>query len=175
MSVIENFIQLITEKNLWEKPLLLKKNEFLVNEGDISEDLFFVKLGALIVGVEIEEKQQIIRLCYKNSLFSSIDSFLTKEPTIYSIKAIKESEVLKVNRNKIQLIFDEYPEIFQELLVELIRQQSDRELDLLHSSAAARFDRLLKRSPQVFQEIPHKYIASYLRISAETLSRLLKS
>ena len=51
----------------------------------------------------------------------------------------------------------------------------DRELDLLVASPAERYKRVLQRSPRLFQEIPHKYIASYLRMAPETLSRLLKS
>ena len=51
----------------------------------------------------------------------------------------------------------------------------ERELDLLTSSPHERIQRVLKRSPQVFQEIPAKYIASYLRMTPETLSRILNS
>ncbi len=51
----------------------------------------------------------------------------------------------------------------------------EREIDLLTQSPQERIERIRKRSPQVFQEIPHKYIASYLRMSPETLSRLLNS
>ena len=45
----------------------------------------------------------------------------------------------------------------------------------LISSPKERYERVLKRSPQLFQEIPNKHIANYLRMSAETLSRLKNS
>ena len=57
----------------------------------------------------------------------------------------------------------------------LIYTQLEREKDILISSPHTRYERVLKRSPQVFQYVPHKYIASYLRMSPETLSRLKKS
>ena len=50
----------------------------------------------------------------------------------------------------------------------------EREIDLLTPSPKERYARLLKRSPHVFQLFPHKYIASYLRMTPETLSRLKK-
>jgi len=54
-------------------------------------------------------------------------------------------------------------------------QQLEREIDLLHPSAKERYKRLAERSPQILQEVPHKYIADYLRMSPETLSRITKS
>ena len=61
------------------------------------------------------------------------------------------------------------------ILENLVQQQMDREKDLLIDSPLERYNRVLKRSPKLFQEIPHKYIANYLRMSPETLSRLKKS
>jgi hypothetical protein len=57
----------------------------------------------------------------------------------------------------------------------IIYDQFEREKDILTYSPLKRYQRVLKRSPQLFQEIPNKYIASYLRMSPETLSRLKKS
>ncbi len=60
-------------------------------------------------------------------------------------------------------------------MIQLIYEQLEREKDILIHSPRKRYERVLKRSPQLFQEIPHKYIASYLRMSPETLSRIKKS
>lgn len=70
------------------------------------------------------------------------------------------------------------PERFQswlQILEQLVYQQLERERDLLTSSPAVRFKRVLDRSPLLFQEVPNKYIAAYLRMTPETLSRLKKS
>ena len=61
------------------------------------------------------------------------------------------------------------------ILQTLSLQQLDREIDLLTTSPKARYERVLERSPRLFQEIPHRYIANYLRMTPETLSRLKKS
>ena len=61
------------------------------------------------------------------------------------------------------------------MLEELVLQQIEREKDILTNSPKERYNRVLKRSPQLFQEIPNKYIANYLRMTPETLSRLKKS
>ena len=60
-------------------------------------------------------------------------------------------------------------------LENLVLQQMEREVDILTTSPKDRYQRVLKRSPQLFQEVPNRYIANYLRMSPETLSRLKKS
>ena len=60
------------------------------------------------------------------------------------------------------------------MLENLVVQQIEREKDLLTQSPRERYERVLKRSPQLFQEVANKYIATYLRMSPETLSRLKK-
>lgn len=69
----------------------------------------------------------------------------------------------------------ENTKIWHLILGDLIIQQMERERDILTSSPLKRYKRVLKRSPQLFQEIPNKYIASYLRMTPETLSRIKKS
>lgn len=64
--------------------------------------------------------------------------------------------------------------LWKQILELLVYQQMEREIDLLTYSPQKRYERVLQRSPQLFQEIPSKYIASYLRMSPETLSRLKK-
>lgn len=65
--------------------------------------------------------------------------------------------------------------LWDSLLQNLILQQLEREKDLLIKSPKERYVRVLQRSPRLFQEIPNKYIATYLGMSPETLSRLKKS
>ena len=65
--------------------------------------------------------------------------------------------------------------LWTQILENLVIQQMEREIDILTNSPKERYLRVLKRSPQLFQEIPNKHIANYLRMSPETLSRLKKS
>jgi CRP-like cAMP-binding protein len=65
-------------------------------------------------------------------------------------------------------------EIWSQLQTGLIFGMMERELDLLTTSPQERYQRILERSPHLFQLVPAKYIANYLRMSPETLSRLQK-
>lgn len=167
---------IINENHLWEKQISIKRNEYLLEENCINQDLFFVIDGSLKVSCIIDDEEQIIRLGYSNSFLTALDSFLTNTPTKYSITAIKSATLKSISKNKLLHFLEEnyLQNLWIDVLNTLIIQQSEREIDLLTTSAKDRYERVLKRSPKLFQNIPHKYIANYLRISPETLSRLIK-
>ena len=65
--------------------------------------------------------------------------------------------------------------VWTKILEDLVIQQIEREKDLLVSSPKERYERVLRRSPILFQEVSNRHIANYLRMTPETLSRLKKS
>ena len=100
-------------------------------------------------------------------IYQEVGEFVRGEFLVTSISKTDFNALMNKNsKNK---------DLWKKLLEAFVIQQMERETDLLTTSPEARYQRILKRSPQVFQEIPHKYIASYLRMSPETLSRLKKS
>lgn len=165
-------------ENLWLKDVSLKRNDFLHNKGTVDLCLYYVESGALRVFIEDENEEHTIRFGYRSSFIASLDSFINEEPSQFYIQAIKKSRV-KVMHKYMFMDFVSHNSdnllLWQKVSEQLIYQQIEREIDLLTSSPAERYRRVLERSPQLFQEIPHKYIASYLRMTPETLSRLQKS
>ena len=172
------FKEILTAQQLWEKPISLQRNEHLVVKGAVNTLTYFVVSGSLRIYVQDETDEHTIRFGYKNSFISVLDSFLKNTPTEFYIQAIKQTELLCVKKESLNMLLAENPEMasfWQRLLESLVVQQLEREVDLLTSSPIERYKRVLKRSPQLFQEIPSKYIASYLRMTPETLSRIKKS
>ena len=115
---------------------------------------------------------------YKNSFISAIDSFLTKKTSELCIQVIKKTRVKIISQYTFLHFIQKEKEtltLWQQVLSEILLRQIEREKDLLISSPFHRYQRVLKRHPLLFQEIPHKYIASYLRMTPETLSRMQKS
>ncbi|MCF2876426.1 MULTISPECIES: Crp/Fnr family transcriptional regulator [unclassified Tenacibaculum] len=162
----------------WEKEITLKRNEFLVNQGDTNTNLYFVKEGSLRVFINDEVEEHTIRFGYRNSIITALDCFLTEHPTSFFIQALKKCELKVISKERYMRFINstkEYEEIWKKLLESFVYQQIEREIDLITYSPQKRFERVFKRSPQVFQEIPQKYIASYLRMTPETLSRILKT
>ena len=163
--------------NLSDKKVTLERNDFLKVEGSIDTNIYFIESGSLRVFVISEYEEQTIRFGYKDNLIVSLDSFLSGKPSNFYIQAIKKTEVKVISKST----FDEFLKTDKnrnwwiEVLEGLVLQQMEREMDILTTSPKERYERVLKRSPQLFQEVPHRYIANYLRMSPETLSRLKKS
>jgi len=178
MDSILNFIKKIEQQSLWDKQLDLKRKEYLKVKGSIDTNLYFVQSGSLRIYAIEDYAENIIRFGYKNNLIASLDSFISEKPSDLYIQAIKKTH-LKVVKKKTFIDFiyssEENSRDWQKILEYLIFQQLERERDILTASPVLRYKRVLARSPQLFQEIPNKYIASYLRMTPETLSRIKKS
>jgi CRP-like cAMP-binding protein len=167
----------INKDNLWKKEISLKRNEFLKVNGDVDTNLYFIKNGSLRIFVMDEAEENTIRFGYQNNIIAALDSYITEKSTEYYIQAIKASELKVINKATITKLLTNYPELQQfwnAMLEQIIIQQLEREQDILTTSPLKRYQRVLERSPRLFQEIPNKYIASYLRMTPETLSRLKK-
>jgi CRP-like cAMP-binding protein len=175
MTLIDN-IQTIFKDLSTEK--VLQKGDYLIREGEIERKLYFIKEGAVKVFYLTEFEEHIVRLGYNGSFLNSLSSFITEQPSELYIEAIKQSTVLILNKHEFYNYVNRDESTFREytnFLEILITQQIDRELDLLVSSPSKRLERVLKRSPHLFQHIPLKYIASYLRMTPETISRIRNS
>ncbi len=162
---------------LSEKTICLDRNEFLKVKGSVDTNVYFIESGSLRVFVLDDFEEQTIRFGYKENLIVSLDSFLTSKPSEFFIQAIKKTVVKVITKSQ----FDNFIKLeknrgfWTHILESLVIQQMEREIDILTNSPKERYQKVLNRSPQLFQEIPLRYIANYLRMSAETLSRLKKS
>lgn len=162
---------------LSDKKICLERNEYLKVKGSTDTNVYFVESGSLRIFMLDEYEELTIRFGYKDNLLVSLDSFLTAQPSDFYIQAIKKSVVKVVTKQQLGnfLEIEGNRNIWTKILENLVLQQLEREIDILTNSPKERYERVLKRSPQLFQEIPHRYIANYLRMSPETLSRLKKS
>lgn len=156
----------------------LDKGDFLLQPGEIEKNLYFIESGAVRVLLLNEFEEHTIRLGYTNSFINSLSSYLRQEPSEFYLEILRKTTLRAIPRRFIEELINDKPELlkaYNGMLEELVTQQIDREIDILTSSPSQRLERVLKRSPRLFQEVPHKYIASYLRMAPETLSRLQKS
>ncbi len=170
--------ELLASSSIQWKPISLKRGEYLIQPGTVEKYIYLVNNGALRAFLISDNEEFTIRFGYEGSIITAIPSYFNNEPTELFIQAIRKSELLRTSKKEFEAYMNSSHQLmvsYQELLKELVASFFEREIDLLSKDPKERLDRLLNRSPQVFQEIPHKYIASYLRMTPETLSRLLKS
>lgn len=153
----------------------IARNEFLTKAGQVEKHIYWVDDGALRVIYLTAEEEHTIRFGYKGSMINALPSYFSGSPSELYVQALRESSVRMIPKQVVEdfvLHDDERKFYYIRLLESLAVEQTEREQDLLTSSPAKRFDRVFTRSPQLFQEVPAKYIAAYLRMTPETLSRL---
>ncbi|GIZ09047.1 Crp/Fnr family transcriptional regulator [Flavobacterium sp. UMI-01] len=159
------------------RTVTLKRNEYLKIEGTSDTNIYYIESGCLKIFVWDEVEKRIIRFGYKGNIIAALDSFLTENSSPLCIQAIKTTVLKVATKTQLNKFIenDNNLTFWRNILENLVLQQMEREMDILTASPRQRYERVLKRSPQLFQEVPNKYIANYLRMSPETLSRLLKS
>lgn len=175
---MENFIsQLIGEFQTKGRAIELTKGEFLIRENETETHLYFIEQGAVRAFYQSEHEEHTIRFGYEGNIINSLGSYFSNKPSELYIEALKKTQVKALHKQDIEAFVQQSEsnrQSYLKLIEQLVVQQIEREIDLLIESPSERLERVLKRSPHLFQHIPLKYIASYLRMSPETLSRIRK-
>lgn len=174
---LDLLIDEIDRQGLWEKDLHLARNEFVATPGDLHTTMYLVVSGTLRMYIMDDGEEHIIRFGYRNNIVAVLDSLMTGQPTMLYMQAIKKTHLRSISQEAFEGLIRSTPELtgqYELILKNLVHQQMEREIDLHTSSPLERYRRVLARSPQLFEEIPHRHIASYLRMTPETLSRIKK-
>ena len=159
-------------------PLVLKKNDYLVKEGEVCQYFCFVEEGILQHSITIGEEEKTTYLALKNTITSSLKSFLFDEPSRKSIKALTDTRLLIINLTDFKHLRDHNPE-FHQFYYDLIEKQicliDDYRLDLLTLTPEERYQKLLYNEPTLLMKIPLHYLSSFLGISSRHMSRIRKN
>lgn len=169
---------LLQHPQLNHRLITLERGEMLLRAGDLVNALYIVDQGLLHAFYVGEHEEYTIRFGYSGSIITSIPAFYSGGKSLFYLQALRKTVVYAIDRSSFFQAKASDPTLASAYIASLeglAQQQIERELDLLTTSPSERLRRVIERSPQVFQEVPLKYIASYLRMSAETLSRIFKT
>ena len=175
---LAQLIEQLDEAMLWSESRVLERGDLLTVPGSTNSDMFFIEEGSLRIYIIDDAQEHNIRFAYKHNFITALDSYISGEATQFYIQAIKKTRIRSLSKSSFEDFMRSDPQRMQAwhlMMQQLVYQQLEREVDLLTQSPKERYKRVLKRSPQLFQEIPARHIASYLRMTPETLSRLKKS
>lgn len=147
----------------------------LLDEGKISNSIFYIEKGCLRTWFNNNGKDVTFQFFTEAQMVSSIESFKTNQPSQFTIETIETSIVHSMTKNDFQHVLEQ-SSIIKEQMEALIfgRLISYQKLFLsrIKDNPETRYLELLKNNPEILLRIPQHYIASYLGITSVSLSRI---
>ncbi len=154
---------------------IYKRNEVITARGEIENNLFFVESGIVRFCIPDEEKEITFHFCFNKEFTCAYDSFLTQTPSEYELQALVETIVWYISYEDLQHIYA-HSEVGnylgRHIAEKLFLTKSKREVSLLKYSAKERYINLFTEQPEIIKLIPLKYVASYIGITPQGLSRI---
>ncbi|MEY2916735.1 MAG: hypothetical protein RIS73_449 [Bacteroidota bacterium] len=157
------------------KEIALSKNEYLLTQGQICRHLYFLEKGALRGFYNLDGKEITHWFGFEKDFVTSFHSFITEEPAVENIQLLEGCILWAISKETLTKLFNQYHEI--ERLMRIAYEKyyirlEERFVNAQFKTAAERYGNLLQQTPHIIERVPLGYIAAYLGISQETLSRI---
>ena len=162
------------------EPLLVvvdcQKGEALLQQGVHEMEQYFILDGILKRSVSNQEaKEMILRFAHEGEMETSYAAWRLGTPAPYSIVCVTKARVAKLPLREWVAFIERHPGLKQSFEYEVMHHMSEimaHTITLHLHDAPGRFRRFMRKHPDLFDRIPKKELASYLNLSAETLSRM---
>jgi CRP-like cAMP-binding protein len=159
-------------------PKKLRKRQYLLQEGDACKYQAFVVKG-ILRSYTIDEKgtEHILQFAPEGWWITDLYSYLTGEPSNFTIDALEDAELLLITRTEWEELMRKVPKLehyFRVLIQNHLIATQRRLLQTLSQTAEEKYVKFAQTYPDCLQRVPQHMIASYLGITRETLSRLRK-
>ena len=166
----ELLIEIATEKEV-------KKNQLIFYPEKPTNKILFLKKGLLRGYKIIDGKDCTHHFYFENWFATDYYSFLNDKPSQIYIESIEETTYYEFKKEDLLTLYNKSHQ--NERLARIIAEKAflitvEKLADLQLLNLKEKYLRLIKRTPSLFQRVPQKYIASYLGVSEQSLSRIKK-
>jgi len=153
------------------------KKQIILQQGQTENYLSFIEKGIVRHYFPKIENDITFDFTFEGAFFSAYKSFITQSPAEYNIQALTDISIVSISYQNLQKIYQTTPKgnMFGRFAAEgLYTKKFNRELSLLTLSPEERYLALFNEHPKLLKQIPLKYIASYIGITPQALSRIRK-
>lgn len=153
------------------------RGDYIIREGEIENHLSVVATGCVRHYVLKADEEISFEFAFEGEFSNSYASFLSRTPSRFFIQALEEVNLVSIHHDRLQELYED--SAFGERLGRLATEgyyiyREERELALLTLTAEERYLELISQDPIYVNRIPQKYLASYLNVKPESLSRIKK-
>lgn len=160
-------------QNSFRKKII--KGKYLLKPGDFCTHYYYIHKGVLRAFIKEDNKEITTWINPENEITTSIRSMSRREPSLEYIQAIENCDLYVISFESLQKMYALFPEmniVVRILLEEYYAASEERSYISRLPSAEKRYRHFTASRPELVNRIPLKYVASYLGMSEETLSRL---
>lgn len=154
------------------------RGRFLLKAGEICQHVYFIRKGVLRAYVREGSKEITTWITPENEMITSIRSFFDlRIPSRENIQALEDSELVGASYEQLQYLYDHFLEmnvVGRKLLERYYRDAEERAFICRLTRAVSKYEHFLATKGELANRVPLKYIASYLGMTLETLSRVRK-
>lgn len=155
-----------------------KRNETLLQNGNVAHEVFFVIKGALHqFYIDEAGNERSCNFSFENEFLTDLESFSQQTRSASNIKTLEASTCFVISCTDLVELMKKstsVAEYFRIVIENVAAEGIRRTKSFLSFSPEKRFQELMETKPQIFQRIPQRYIAQYLGVTPESLSRIRK-
>lgn len=161
------------------QPVLMPKNRILEEEGKIPQHLYYIVSGFMRLFYYNDNGDEVTtHINCPHGFFTAFSDFTNQQKASVNVETVTECQLLRITKQDYETLINESPfwkDYGMHVLQESVIYNEERAKDLATLSAEQRYLKLMHSHPNILQNVPLQYIASFLGIKPESLSRIRRN
>jgi CRP-like cAMP-binding protein len=152
-----------------------KKNEIILGAGQVSNYIFYIEKGLVRMFYHKHDKEITEWIALEDEFFISIGSFYRQTPSHLIAQTVEKSDLIGIPYASFMELCAKYHDIetlHRKMIMQSLLLSQERVDSIQFETAHQRYDALIAKNPKIIQRVSLTYIASFLGITLETLSRI---
>ena len=153
----------------------LKKGEFWVKEGEFNSDILFLNKGMLRSYFVKREVEKTFDLVIENQILTATESYVSGLPSTDFIQAVEDTYLSVITKDNLEILYSKsfkWERVGRIIIEYYTIEKEIRIRSFISEIAQERYERLTKDQPELMQRTPQIYLANFLGITPQSLSRL---
>lgn len=181
ISTLRSIIDLDAKEAAYVKLLFkeksLKKGDYFLAEGQVCKQVGFIVKGLIRYYINDQGEDKVYAFGQENDFVCNNESFIPQIPSTKNIQALEDCEILQISYNDLQTLYKSIRqgERFGRLVIEQVFIQTLGDLSSFYvDTPEFRYEKFLRKHPDLQQRISQYHIASYVGVKPQSLSRIRK-
>ncbi|MNK14551.1 Cyclic nucleotide-binding domain protein [compost metagenome] len=152
-----------------------RKGDYFLREGDVCRYVGFIISGVMQYYINNDGEEKTYGFGKEMDFVCNNESFIPQKPSRQLIQALEDCTLLVISYNDLQMFYSEIKngERFGRIVIEQVFVQTLQGLNSFYTdSPEIRYEKFIKEYPELVQRIPQYYIASYVGVKPQSLSRI---